>query len=517
MWRWWLPVALIALVLTYLFRDPFAGDWDALDYTVLALRGEPSSMLFGRMLFIFQNHALWLIAHTLFNLSPEKAYLLFKYAVIAQSPLASIAMWALAREVSNSKRTATLAALMLALSPFFVVYGGQAMTEIPSLLWLASALTIHICGLRRRNLWLVFAGAALLGLSVNIREAGAFYGLWLAFGPFVCGWKLQKNDLLKMMLACALFFTCALAPFATWWLLDLNNYRWSWHGWVESMRAEEALHPVSLRNFAPLFFFFFIAAPLALLSLPFAAWQEWRVRCRSPLLVMALIGLFANLVLVGNYSTAVNGRYLLTGLPGLLPLTANFLLGKVTKLTGNARRAFRFNIILIIIVALGIGGTAYYFSWPTLKAHGLTKDYRARLALLPRNAIVISGAGTVSVTFWRGVGVGEWEVIGTGGGWPGASQLTKVIDEDLRAGRQVFLDTDTHVWAARGWQLQETRAIVALNTRYHFRRVANTTIYELRPLADETARDAPDLQQLLPENRPPEETRRFIDMIESEQ
>ena len=78
--------ALVALTLTLLFVDPFIGDWDGLDYTVLALRGQPSSMALGRALFIYANHALYTLAHTLFGLRAENDYLLFKYAVVATSP-----------------------------------------------------------------------------------------------------------------------------------------------------------------------------------------------------------------------------------------------------------------------------------------------------------------------------------------------------------------------------------------------------------------------------------------------
>src|SRR3954468_9213930 len=94
-WRWWLPPALLSLVLALLYLDPFIGDWDALDYTVLSLRGQPSSMALGRSLFIFMNHALWRTAHALFHLQPEDAYLLFKGAVVTMSALAGVACWRL--------------------------------------------------------------------------------------------------------------------------------------------------------------------------------------------------------------------------------------------------------------------------------------------------------------------------------------------------------------------------------------------------------------------------------------
>src|SRR5918912_216838 len=85
-WRWWLPPALVALLLVLLLIDPFAGDWDALDYTVLALRGAPSSMLFGRTLFIYTNHLAYQFAHAGAGLQPAQAYLLFKYMAGCQSP-----------------------------------------------------------------------------------------------------------------------------------------------------------------------------------------------------------------------------------------------------------------------------------------------------------------------------------------------------------------------------------------------------------------------------------------------
>src|SRR5712692_713103 len=98
-WRWWLPPTAIALILILLFLDPFIGDWDALEYTVSALHGVPSSMALGRSLFIFYNHGLYVIAHSVFSLPPQRAYLLFKYAVVAQGPLAVIACWILTRDL----------------------------------------------------------------------------------------------------------------------------------------------------------------------------------------------------------------------------------------------------------------------------------------------------------------------------------------------------------------------------------------------------------------------------------
>ena len=107
LWRWWLPIALLSLVLAVLFADPFAGDWDALDYTVLAVEGRPSSMLLGRGLFIFTNHLLWRAAHALTGMEAAHAYLLFKGFVIAQSFPCVMLWWLAAYELTRSRRGAT--------------------------------------------------------------------------------------------------------------------------------------------------------------------------------------------------------------------------------------------------------------------------------------------------------------------------------------------------------------------------------------------------------------------------
>lgn len=514
-WRWWLPPAILALALALVFKDPFAGDWDALDYTVLALRGEPSSMLFGRMLFIYTNHILFRFAHAAFGLPPESAYLLFKYFVIAQSPLAVVAVWTLARDLARSNPTATVAALLLVLSPFYVIYSGQAMTEIPSILLLAVALTVHLRGLRQRKAWMVLLGALLLGAGVNLREGVALYGLWLVSAPFVCGWRFSARELLLTAGACVVFFIFALGPFAYWYFFDVNGYQSAWWGWVESSRMESALHPVSLANFRILAFWFFVAAPLVVV-LPFALYAEWRARGLSPLLVLAVTGLLADLALISHYSTVINGRYLLTGLPALVPLMADFLLRAGRRLArglarghttatdegnaaGNEARALAFAVLVVVATGLWIGYKSYEAAWGTIQSHGLTREYRGRLEQLPDDAIVMAGGQTVAVSFWRGVGAGNWGWIGTGGGWPG-DKLVEVIQNHLKDGRRVFLDTDPQVWSARGWQLEETRAVATLGSQFGFRRVSGT-IYEIRPPGDPSARDTPDLQKLLPENR----------------
>ena len=490
---------MAGLLLVLYFVDPFIGDWDGMDYTMLSLAGYPSSMALGRNLFIFENYTLYQIAHALFNVQPEHAYLVFKYAVVAQAPLAVIACWVLARDFTRSIHAATLAALLLVFSPVFVLYGGQVMTDVPSVLLLCVALIVHYRGLQQERVWLVLLGAALLGLGVNLRETIGFYAPWLVLAPFVCGWKFRRRQILIVALSCLIFLLCASGWFAFWFITDAH-YRSIWFGWRESMRQEDARHPVTLHNLRPYLVYFFVTAPLILVSLPFALWNEYRERKLSPLLLLAELGLLADLLLYLNYSTAVNWRYFLTGLPAIAPLSANFLLRVLTRRFRSARLAFATCVAAVLMLAVMFGLLIQLASQQFTERRAMSKEYRHQLANLPRDAVMISGSQTIAVTYWKAIGAGNWETIGTGGGWPG-NNLVPLIENYLKANRRVFLDADPRWWLPCGWQRDEIPAIVGLQERFSFRRVTDT-IYEIRPRGEPGATGSPNLERLLAENRP---------------
>jgi hypothetical protein len=506
-WHWWLPPALIALVLILIFVDPFIGDWDALEYTVSALRGRPSSMALGRSLFLSYNHALYVVAHALFNVPAQHAYLLFKYAVVAQGVLTVIASWILARDLFaycptnlslSNFHSATVAALLVAFSPVFVIYSGQVMTDVPAMLLLAVALIVHLRGIQQRQVWLIMSGAALLGAGVNLRETVGLYGFWLVLAPFVCGWKLRRRDVTVIALSCLIFLLFAFGGFAYWFVTD-PVYRAAWYGWRESMRVESARHPASLRNVVPWLAFFFATSPLILITLPFAFVSEWRRRRLSPMLLLAILGLLANLLLLFNYSTIVGWRYLLTGLPALAPLGADFLTRTLTKRFGSARAALITATTAIVIVAVAFGVLLWPLRNAQVQVRAAAKEYDAQLRILPRDAVMISGAQTVAVMYWRGLDEGDWEVIGPGAGWP-ESRLASVIENYLAHGRRVFLDADPRWWQPCGWHVPEIQELAQLESSFRFRRVT-LTIYEIRPASDPTAIDKPGLENLLPERR----------------
>jgi MFS family permease len=475
-----------------------------MDYTMLSIEGYPSSMALGRNLFIFSNHFMFVVGRELFHVRPENAYLIFKYAVVAQAPLAIIACWILAREISGSLYTATIAALLITFSPVFVLYGGQVMTDVPSVLVLSTALVVHLRGVKQKKLWLILLGAGLLGLGVNLRETIGFFAPWLLLAPFVFGWKFERRDVLYIVTSCVVFAVLAFGWFGYWFITD-PHYRWVWHGWRESMRDESARHPVAVGNLLPYFLYYFISAPLVFVTMLFAPLLEWRKRGMTPMLALWLAGFGANLLLFFNYSTTVNWRYFLTGLPAIVPLGGFWFLHLAERRFGNMPRAFVACAGAIVLMAVVLFIYMRPISYEFIERRAMSREYKHRLEQLPPDAVMISGAQTIAVNYWAAIGDGDWKAIGTGGGWPG-DRLFSVVENYLGEGRRVFIDADPRWWLPCGWQRDEIPTIVRLEEHFSFRRVTET-IYELRPREDPAAKDNPDLKRLLPENRP-EDTRK---------
>jgi hypothetical protein len=260
-----------------------------------------------------------------------------------------------------------------------------------------------------------------------------------------------------------------------------------------------------LGNLRPYILYYFISAPLVFLTLVFAPILEWRKRGLSPMLLLWLMGFVADLLLFFNYSTIVNWRYFLAGLPAIVPLGAHWLLRTARSILGSERRAFAACTSVIVLLA----GIFFIYMRPInyefIERRAMSKEYRHRLEAVPLDAIMISGSQTIAVHYWASIGSGRWKTIGTGGGWPG-DKLIPIIQNHINHRRRVFIDADPRWWIVCGWQRDEIPAIVELENHFSFRHVKDT-IYELSWRGDPTAQDDPNLERLLPQNRP-EDTRK---------
>jgi hypothetical protein len=172
----------------------------------------------------------------------------------------------------------------------------------------------------------------------------------------------------------------------------------------------------------------------------------------------------------------------------------------LTKRYQSPSFAFRCCVGVILVLAVAFGVYMKPVSREYVQKRAMTRNYRHELLKLPRDAVMISGAQTIAVKYWAGIGLGEWEAIGTGGGWLG-EKLIPTIHDHLNQGNRVFLDTDPRWWSPCGWQREEIPAIVDLENHFGLRHITGS-IFELRPLTDQSAPDVANLKRLLPENRP---------------
>ena len=136
------------------------------------------------------------------------------------------------------------------------------------------------------------AGAALLGLGVNLRETIGLYVPWLVLAPLFWDGNFSGEKFCTSLASCVVFVLLAFGWFGYWFITDAH-YRWVWYGWRESMREESARHPVALANLRPYLMYYFISAPLVFLTLPFAPILEWRKRRLSPMLLLWLVAFCA--------------------------------------------------------------------------------------------------------------------------------------------------------------------------------------------------------------------------------
>src|SRR5260370_22316046 len=104
------------------------------------------------------------------------------------------------------------------------------MTDVRALLLTTVALIVNFRGLQQRRVWLVIVGAALLGAGVNLRETVAFYGPWLVFAPFVCGWRTDRKGILLVVFFCLIFVVFARSGFS-FLFLSCPSYPAAWYRW----------------------------------------------------------------------------------------------------------------------------------------------------------------------------------------------------------------------------------------------------------------------------------------------
>jgi len=338
--------------------------------------------------------------------------------------------------LTTSRLAAFFGALIVSLSPYYIIYSGRGMSEIPGLLALSWSLWWTARSLRTGKTGQFLTAAALLGLSANIREFAFFY---LPFIPIAA--RIYRGRWRTGLIAFILAVVCAFAGMIFWRLYD-DLYWTGVVNWYRLSAAERRVHPVTsanLRFFADYAFncsaIIFALTPLALVWL----WTKPRLRA---LAALGLVGLAANLSLLANHDLAVNPRYLMTGLVGLAAACGWCLAELIER-----RRLWATPLLLSLIVLTKgaynhMAKELYDQQWGARAA----RDYVAKITDLPWNSAFIVGSRTPLVNFLAGVKARpHWLAITPGAGWPD-DKLGEAIQDFFYAGRSVYVDFDPELW-----------------------------------------------------------------------
>lgn len=433
----WLPLALLSWWLAYTLRDPFISDWDGFDYTYYTVQGLPSALGLSRALFLGYNHWLWKIAEHWWHWPPEQAYLLLRYGAIVQAGLATTSFYALYKELSASRLAAFLGALLMAASPYYIIYSGRAMSEIPAFLWLGWSLWWLVRSARRQHPNQFLLAALLVGASANLREFAVFYFPFIMFASW-----LYRLAWWRGFLALGLAGLAAVTGMIFWALYDTDNYLRAVINWYTLSAHERSLHPVTLENFWFLGKFSFDTSAVATFVGALALTTFIRRPKSWALLGLGGCGLGANLLLLINHDLSVNPRYMLTGLLGLAAVSGGWLAQTIQTQRWRSVPLLLGLLVLTKGTYNGMAKELYDQNWSARAA----QSYVAKIADLPWNSAFIVGARTPLVHFLSGVGARPtWRVIPPGAGWPD-EKLDERINGFLLAGRRVYVDFDPELW-----------------------------------------------------------------------
>jgi hypothetical protein len=468
----WFPLACLSWALAWNFQDEFISDWDGFDYTAYTVQHLPSALGLGRALFLGYNSLIWEIAHRYFDVQPEQAYLVIRYGVIAQTGVAIIGVYALAKELCQERLSAFLGALIVASSPYFIFYSGRSMSEIPGFLSLAWSLWWMFRSLRRAELAQFLIASSLIGLSANIREFSVFYLPLIPLAARLYGLKWRFA-----ITALGLAGLCAFLGMIFWSCYDPDNYLRAVFNWYQLSANERRAHPVTIENLRFFLEFAFNCSAIVVILTPLA-FVQLRLQIQTAaasekqryysLLLTGLTGLSADVILIANHDLSVNPRYLLIGLFGLAPL-CGWSLGRLIRQRG----VFALPLLLgLAMITKGIynhtSREQYNQQWAARSARG----YIAKIERMPWNAGFIVGARSPLIHYLAGVGARPyWRTIASGADWPG-EKLDAEIQEFFYAGRLVYVDFDPDLWQPGARRdTQATEDLERLKTTYKLRHV----------------------------------------------
>lgn len=359
--RYWDMLFFLAAVgVGIVMCPPYLTDWDSFDYTVFALRGQPSSLASGRMFFVGMHAAAWRIAHHLFGLEPARAWELFRGLTLVLGGLGAVALFRATFHMTRSMYAALLAGLIWLTAPQPMVYAGSIMTETPTMLLFASAiLSMELAVASRHTARFVLLAAlagGLFAIACNMREPLVCFAVYFAGRCVLAEGKSGSARVGACAAGLVGFALLSLAGIglAAWRLGSWHEWWTSFRGWQNQMAEERREYPNSIPSNAIhiLLYAGTVSVIAVFWSIP-ALVRGFRGLLRRPIagqpsairwhpLFTLLAGDALYLVsLLGNHDTGVNPRF---AMPLMMPL---MILAAATLADAVQRRDRRWMVTLL--------------------------------------------------------------------------------------------------------------------------------------------------------------------------
>ncbi len=436
------------LVVALVLRTEQLTHWDSWDYTAQAIGGHSSDLLLGRWWFIGFMRAAYIVGRELFALTRLEGYLAMQLTCALFMAGAVAAGMAWTYKLTRSVTAEVCFAALILLGPMFAIGASSVMTESATLCMLTlSFLAWEKAIAARANAmrWALASGLAF-GVMVSMREQAVV----LLFWPVVSCLTDKPHRRWSLLAAGAVgtFVTLGFGVFmaARWYPWPDVSYWQNIGRWVDSMQTERgqfAVRPWAQADI--LATYLFSASPLvALLIVPSLIFSSLR-RQRVFWLFVATIPYLITLLI--NHDLPVNPRFIMPAAWMLAPVAA----GGLAALLAVGRKADRRRAVIVAAMSILVVATLSFFIWQGVVVYHFRASRRKAAAFavmmqMPSNAFVIPGPSTPVAYYLGRMGVKDFDIIASGWGWPGQSQLQEGVVEALSEGREVYANLDPEDW-----------------------------------------------------------------------
>ncbi|MBI1746515.1 MAG: glycosyltransferase family 39 protein [Acidobacteria bacterium] len=487
--RYLFILGVVSWVLFYYFRTPFAGDWDSYDFIWQIVTHRHSNLGFGRVYFVAYNIPIWEVAQRLFQMPYTEAYKVIQLTTLCLSSGTLILYYFLLKRLLNTQ-AAWLGTIVLMTSPYFVIYSGFIMTEIPMFFFLMLGLCFHLKGIEEGRLRFIVLGSAVIGIMTGVRENSlVFIPLFFAL-PFIHtrnrsghGWKVMAGTVLPALMV-ALAGPLWIAwnhpgeypAYVAYWLSKVPRTRtfdWTLLGYLAM--------------------YMFMNSPVGTVMLPPAVielvrrWRDrgWSARRRPDSLesapeagpiynasypeLLAIAFFFVALpymALLMDADMKHYARYVLVGVPGMAMLAGIYINNIGDRLQAGTWWKYA--------LATGLGTAILLISSaPIQKLNQIEQRKKDIITHMyknaPDDAVFLPGRLTPLVEGYRQMGLKPaWEMIASGWPWPGRENLVNRVSEFIESERPLYFISDGAAWQ---YLEQEQADINCLRDQFYFQRV----------------------------------------------